>query len=166
MLAETQRGGASESRTGLLGREILDPIQGGHATPPEVAVEGNPGAVPEVVAEVSFERTDGLLRLWLGNRNRIRCLVGGVEPRARISVEQPVPPSLRISELRLESPAIDAPIDQLRAVVLTRRHDDLETHPEKSLLLPSYELVGFHCRTTFYVDREAKRRIEQSRAID
>src|SRR5215469_18055564 len=115
---------------------------------------------------MAFERTDRLLGLRLRHRTRIERRIRSVKPCPAISVEHPVSPSLGIPELRLEGPAIDAPINQLRRIVLSRRSNDFQADTQQHLLLPLCELRGFHGRTAHQVHREARRKIQSSGAID
>src|SRR5580704_15025885 len=97
---------------------------------------------------MAFERADRCFRLRPGDGEVVGRGVFGIEPDARITVENPVAPALRISELRFECPAVDAPIDQFCWVILTRRGDHLQAYAEQCLLLPFCVLPGFQCRTT------------------
>ena len=65
----------------------------------------------EVVTQVALEGADRDLRLMLWAGNRVESAVCRVEPYPSVAIKHPVTPALRIAELRLECPSIDAPVD-------------------------------------------------------
>src|SRR5215469_12762001 len=93
---------------------VANPTQCCDAAPPEIAVKRCPHSrLLEVVTPVSLEATYGFLGLRPEDRQVVRLAIGGVKPHSGIGVEHPVTPTLRITELRLNCPPIDPPIDQL-----------------------------------------------------
>src|SRR6516164_2107037 len=109
---------------------------------------------------MAFQRADGVFGLWFGGRKVKRCRVGGVEPPARVSVEQPVSQTLRVAKLRFESPPVDAPIHNLCGIVLPSWGDDPQAYAEKNFLLPVGELLDRHGGTTQQVHRQAGTKIQ------
>ena len=53
--------------------------------------------------------------------------IGGEEPHSKVSIEYPVAPALGIAKFRFETPAVRAPVNQLRRIVLTGWSRHLET---------------------------------------
>jgi len=76
-----------DTRARLFGGKVLYATYARYAALSEVNVQRYPGAQLEVMAQMTFQRDDGLFGLGLGNRNAERCRVGGVEPRPGVTVE-------------------------------------------------------------------------------
>src|SRR5271157_1826616 len=101
---------------------------------PEIAIERGPqtGGLLKVIAQVPFQSPNWLLRLRIGARKEgvVRKELGirGVEPHSEIPIEYPFArPALRIAKFWFEAPAVVAPIDELRRVVLAGRGLHLKT---------------------------------------
>ena len=71
----------------------------------------------------------------------------------------------RQSQLRPERPAVGAPVDQLRRVVLARRSHHLEAEAHERLLLPLRVLAQGHGRGPLEVHGESEDRVEQAGAV-
>ena len=147
-LGKGKRNGPSDARTGLLGLEIADAVDRGNTAPPVVAIQRRPEPCSAetfelryVVAQVPLKAADRRFRLRQGNRDVVVRRIGGIKPNPSIAIQDPVAPTLRVTELGFERPAIDAPVDELGRVVLTRGSNDLQARAQKYLLLPLSEIL-------------------------
>src|SRR5215469_6918582 len=146
---------------------VANPTQCCDAAPPEIAVKRCPHSrLLEVVTPVSLEATYGFLGLRPGDRQVVRRAIGGVKPHSGIGVEHPVTPTLRITELRLNCPPIDPPIDQLCGVVLARWCDYRYASAKKHLLLPFRELLRCHRRAALQIDEKTCGKVQQPRSVN
>src|SRR6516164_5871465 len=166
MLCKAPRESASDARSGLSRGKIPYAAQARCSAPPEIAVQRSPSAGLEVMAKMAFKRADRRFCLRLRHRASVECRIRGVKPCPAVSVEHPVSPSLGITKLRLESPAIDTPVDQFGGIVLSRRSNDLQDDAQQHLLLPLHELRGFHGRAALQVHRHSRHKVQQPRTID
>jgi hypothetical protein len=156
-----------QSRSRLLCLGARYAIQRGGTAPPEIAIERGSGAgFFEVITEVAFEAADWGLGLRLRRGNPERGGIRGVEPRSRIPIDDPIRPTPRIAELRLERPAMNSPVDELGRVILSRGGDDLQTDSKNGLLFPFRKLLGLHGRGTHQIHREPGGEIEQPGSIN
>src|SRR6516165_2602151 len=117
MLRKTPCRGSADARADLLGLQVSYTAQAGQSAPPEISVQGRPGAGLKVIAQMPFERADRVFALRLPDW--AECRVRGVKPYTGISVEHPVSPSFGVSEFGLERPTINAPVDDLGRIVLS-----------------------------------------------
>src|SRR5580704_9687706 len=108
-----------------------------------------------------FKGADRCFGLRLGNRNVEKRVVGGVEPYSCISIEHPMAPALRIAEFWLEGPAVNAPVNELRGIILTGRRDYLQTDAQQHLLVPFHVRLRGHCWTALEIHGEPGREIQQ-----
>src|SRR4051794_9809033 len=93
-----------------------------------------------------FEAADRLLTLRRGQGSVEGLIVNRVKPHSSIAIDHPVAKALRITELGLEGPAIDSPVDELRSVVLPSGRNDLETGTQDHFLLPLGKFLRLHRR--------------------
>src|SRR5215469_5020988 len=100
-------------------------------------------------------------RAWNVELRRVRC----VEPSPAISIEHPMAPASRVSNLRFKSPSVNTPINHLRGTVLPGRHDHSDARTDDGLLLPLRKLIHRHGPASLQVHGEAETKIEQTRAI-
>jgi hypothetical protein len=110
VLGKTLRGRATDARAGLFGGQVLYPIEGGHAAPPEVAVQRHPGTELEIVAQMTLQGADGLFVLERRPGQVVERRVARVQPHADIGVEKPFSLSFRIAKLGFEGPTVYTPI--------------------------------------------------------
>src|SRR5580692_7526013 len=154
------RGRCSNAGVVFLGLRVFDAVQTGFAAEPIIAVERKPEARLDVVTEMAFEGSDGVLGLGLGAgkvhvvREKLRIL--GEEPRPGVAIEHPLTPAFGIAELRFEAPAVGSPIDQFCRIVLTCRSHHFETRAEQYLLLPFCKLLRCHGGTALEVHGKPK----------
>src|SRR5215469_8670234 len=103
-----------------------------------------------------LERGHGILRLPPRAREvhvvREILRVAREQPHRTVGVHQPTPETLGIANLAFERPAVAAPVDEQRWIVLPGRRHDLETNPQQYVLAPTRELARLHRRATDQVD--------------
>src|ERR1700741_1697792 len=157
----------SYARTRLSSDGIGNAAQAGGAAEPEISIQRSPTVqLVEVITQVALQRGDRTLGLRLGIGNGVKSVVRRVEPDTSIAIENPMPPAARIAQSGFEPPAIDAPVDEVSRVVLAGWSDHGQADAEKSLLFPLHELGHSHCWPALEVDREAHRKVQETRAID
>src|SRR5271157_2586808 len=154
----------------LIGDRVLYTVHTCCPAEPEIAIERGPQPLLlEVVAQVPFEGPNWALRLVSGARKegvaRKEFGIRGEEPHSEVPIEYPFAPTLGIAKFWFEGPAVSAPVDQLRRVVLAGWSHDLETGAQQELLLPFHELLHRHGRAAFQVYGDAKDRIEETGTV-
>ena len=170
-LMPAHRNGRSNSNAGIpfKRRGIVHPVNGGSAAKPKIAIQRHPKARLKVIAEMPFERTRRALRLRIRSGIELiagkEIFIGCEEPSSSICIQNPMAPSSRIAEFRLECPAVGAVIDELRGIVLTSGGNHLETGAEDGLLLPLGILPDIHGWAADQVDRKSQRDRKKTRAV-
>ena len=107
--------------------EVANAVEGCDAAPPEITVERDPSSFLEGMTQMALQAPDRCFRLRLGVRDVVGGGISRVEPNTSVAVKDPVSPALGISQFRLESPAIDSPINELGGIVLSRGRYDLDS---------------------------------------
>ncbi len=170
MLAYRKRSGGANARVSLQCSRGANAVEGHCASIPVIAISGNPEAVADVVAEMSFESAERVLRAGVrgvrGGAVGKEVIVFGEEPDAQIAIEQPTAVAVRESDFGLDGPAIGSGIHEDFRIVLTEGSRDGEARADESFLLPFHELREVHRRSALEVDRKAEAGVQQSRAID
>src|SRR5271157_3540716 len=161
---------ASQPGVHQTGEGILHTVHTRCTAEPKIAIERSPEPRLEIVAQVPFQSPNWLLRLRPGARKedvaRKELGIRGEEPHSEVPVEYPMAaPALGVAKFWFEGPAVSAPVDQLRRVVMTGRSDHLETGAQQELLLPFHELLRWHGRAAFQVYGDAKDRIEETGTV-
>src|ERR1700756_1178063 len=125
-----------------------------------VAIQGDPEARLEVIAEVPLERADGTLRLGVGAPGELIMRkefgIRGKEPSSTVSIQDPMAPTAGIAKLGFEGPAVGSVINEFGGIVLTRGRYQLEADTKNGLLPPFAELLNGHRWTSYEVDRKPK----------
>ena len=131
MLGDPDRTGASETRVLPFGKGIFYAVQARASADPEIAVKRDPVSRLEVVTQVPFEGSHGILRLRPRPRivgiPRKEIVIRGEEPHSGVAIDNPFAPALGIAEFRLEGAAVGAPINQLCWIVLASRSNHFQT---------------------------------------
>src|SRR5271157_1655722 len=170
VFADWHRDCAPYAGVRLIGDRVLYTVHTCCPAEPEIAIERGPQPLLlEVVAQVPFEGPNWALRLVSGARKegvaRKEFGIRGEEPHSEVPIEYPFAPTLGIAKFWFEGPAVSAPVDQLRRVVLAGWSHDLETGAQQELLLPFHELLHRHGRAAFQVYGDAKDRIEETGTV-
>src|SRR5579862_304367 len=116
VLGDADGSGGADARVRLFGNRVFNAIDARDSSEPIIAVEGDPVARLEVVTQVAFESSDGLLGLGTGagivGIARPEIVIGGEEPDSGITIENPFTEALGVAEFGFEGPAVRPPVNQ------------------------------------------------------
>src|SRR5215472_1314352 len=114
---------------------------------------------------MAFKTADRRLGLRNGFGYSVVCRIGCVEPYTGIGIENPVPPTLGIAKFRLDRPAVNSPVDELRRRVLSRWCYHLDARAQNDLLPPFGELLGLHRGATQKIYRGSGREVQHAGTV-
>ena len=170
MLGDPDGTGGSDTRVRLFGNRVFNAVDAGDSSKPIVAVERDPVARLEVVTQVAFEGSDGLLGLGPGagivGIARPEIMIGGEEPDSGVAIENPFAEALGVAEFRFEGPAVRPPVNQLGGIVLAGGSDHFQSDAEQDFLMPFEKLTRGHRRATLKIDRKAIGGIRKTGAVE
>src|SRR5690348_6830059 len=152
---DRNRSCSSDPGIRLKASRILNLIDAGSPSAPEVPVKRSPKSRTHVVAQMSLEGSHGFLRLRVCARDKLvlgkELVVIGEEHDSAICIHNPMSPPTRKAKFRFEDPAIPSWVDQLRRIILTGRSNYFETRAYQRFLLPGSKLRRRQSRSAHQV---------------